>query len=348
VPDSTPGAGGAALVADLKILADRIGPCKYDATAAPTADDDENDGYRVGSRWFNLTTQDEYICIDATATAAVWIATTLAPGSVGTSDLADLAVTTAKLAAGAVTVAKIAPFGEGETLLFGCGCCGIIHGCDDAGTPYLSIAHPTRLCLETGCIITAGSICAGPIVRGTCLVAAEAVVAGTCAHAKLVFASCCGIVGCSDFAALPAGCLCTTKAELDSTYYNAEMAFLKSEANCMYLMCVRACGGPAQLQVNWSDGVGLANLGKLIVGECLQGGCQVESPLLTVTCGNVDCNLVVGEAITAGLLSACAVVGGEQLLVPGNQCEVTRNMYWDGTDLMVYTGAAWVCFCQKS
>jgi len=254
----------------------------------------------------------------------VWLPTTQAPGSIGTSDLANLAVTTAKLAADAATAAKIAPFAEGETLLFGCDCCGIVHGCDGAGTPYLSIAHAGRLCLESACIITAGNLAAGAIIGAACLLGS------TCVEAKLLYASCCGILGLSDYAALPAGCLCTTKAELASSYYDAEVAFLKPSANCMYLMCIGASGSPTQLQVDWSGGVGLANLGDLVCAKCFCGECEMASTL-----------------ICAVTLLANKIDGAEQLLVPDSQCAVARNLHWDGSDLMIYTGAAWVCLCQK-
>jgi len=42
------------------------------ATVAPTASDSTSNGYSVGSNWFNTTTQKLYICVDATATSAIW------------------------------------------------------------------------------------------------------------------------------------------------------------------------------------------------------------------------------------------------------------------------------------
>lgn len=42
------------------------------ATAAPTANDDSGDGYAVGSLWCDVTNDNVYVCIDATATAAIW------------------------------------------------------------------------------------------------------------------------------------------------------------------------------------------------------------------------------------------------------------------------------------
>ncbi len=45
---------------------------KVDATTAPTAGDDANDGYAVGSLWIDVTNDVLYVCVDATATAAIW------------------------------------------------------------------------------------------------------------------------------------------------------------------------------------------------------------------------------------------------------------------------------------
>lgn len=44
----------------------------YAATAAPTINDDEGDGYSVGSRWFDTTSNRIWECIDPSAGAAVW------------------------------------------------------------------------------------------------------------------------------------------------------------------------------------------------------------------------------------------------------------------------------------
>lgn len=48
----------------------------YGATSAPTINDDITQGYAVGSRWLDVTNDDEYVCLDATAGAAVWKKTT--------------------------------------------------------------------------------------------------------------------------------------------------------------------------------------------------------------------------------------------------------------------------------
>ncbi len=46
------------------------------ATQAPTGTDDTNSGYSPGSLWVDTTNDKAYVCLDATATAAVWEETT--------------------------------------------------------------------------------------------------------------------------------------------------------------------------------------------------------------------------------------------------------------------------------
>lgn len=53
----------------------------WDATSAPTVDDDVDLGYAVGSRWIDVTGAKEYVCLDATDGAAVWIETTAGAGA---------------------------------------------------------------------------------------------------------------------------------------------------------------------------------------------------------------------------------------------------------------------------
>ncbi|MCE9567667.1 MAG: hypothetical protein K8U57_37175 [Planctomycetes bacterium] len=45
----------------------------YAGTTAPTTSNDSTQDYGIGSRWLDTTNKLEYICVDATATAAVWI-----------------------------------------------------------------------------------------------------------------------------------------------------------------------------------------------------------------------------------------------------------------------------------
>lgn len=73
------------------------------AAVAPTANEDSGDGYSVGSRWINTTTDKEYVCLDASVGAAVWTETTAAGGggslTVQEEDASpsDAAVTTIKV-----------------------------------------------------------------------------------------------------------------------------------------------------------------------------------------------------------------------------------------------------------
>lgn len=53
---------------------------KLDATAAPAVTDDANDGYQIGSRWVDVTADEEYVAVDVSVGAAVWKTTTAAGG----------------------------------------------------------------------------------------------------------------------------------------------------------------------------------------------------------------------------------------------------------------------------
>jgi len=56
---------------------------KFDATTAPTANEDSGDGYAVGSFWHDITNDKSYVCLDASVGAAVWIETTQSGGGAG-------------------------------------------------------------------------------------------------------------------------------------------------------------------------------------------------------------------------------------------------------------------------
>lgn len=67
---------------------------KYDATAAPGVNNDVDEGYKVGSFWFDVTNDDAYVCLDNTDGAAVWVQIDAAGGAV---DAADVTYTPAVL-----------------------------------------------------------------------------------------------------------------------------------------------------------------------------------------------------------------------------------------------------------
>lgn len=55
----------------------------FSASAAPAVTDDSASGYVVGSRWIDTTNDAEYVCVDNTASAAVWVQTTGGGGGGG-------------------------------------------------------------------------------------------------------------------------------------------------------------------------------------------------------------------------------------------------------------------------
>jgi hypothetical protein len=58
---------------DTGLSATNVVKCKFDATSAPTVDNDVDEEYTVGSRWLDITNLKSYVCLDNTDGAAVWI-----------------------------------------------------------------------------------------------------------------------------------------------------------------------------------------------------------------------------------------------------------------------------------
>ena len=83
---------------------------KFDATVDPTANEDSGDGYSVGSRWINVTDDKAFICLDATLTAAVWLAVTSPVTTKG--DLYTFSTIAARLGVGADGTTLEADSGE--------------------------------------------------------------------------------------------------------------------------------------------------------------------------------------------------------------------------------------------
>lgn len=72
------------------------------AISDPGATDDSGSGYAVGSRWINVTLDKEFVCLDATASSAVWTETTAgaAGGEANTSSNAGAGEGLAKAKSG--------------------------------------------------------------------------------------------------------------------------------------------------------------------------------------------------------------------------------------------------------
>ena len=59
------------------------GANRFDGTTAPTANEDSADGYTPGSIWVDTTNDVAYVCVDASAAAAVWTEITQSGGGGG-------------------------------------------------------------------------------------------------------------------------------------------------------------------------------------------------------------------------------------------------------------------------
>ena len=91
VGNSTPAqAGGAAIDGNMRELADRVGPVASIVGTPGLTDDSANTSgngtFQQWSKWRNLSTDDIYVCVDATPTAAVWVLVTAGGGGVGGAD----------------------------------------------------------------------------------------------------------------------------------------------------------------------------------------------------------------------------------------------------------------------
>lgn len=91
----------------------------YSATSDPTSTDDTNAGYAIGSKWVNTTSDEAFICLDATASAAVWASLTASGTDINAKVSSDDTTTgflEDKIVAGSnVTITTLNPGGN-ETL----------------------------------------------------------------------------------------------------------------------------------------------------------------------------------------------------------------------------------------
>jgi len=66
----------------------------FASTGNPSSSDDSTDSYAVGSRWINISTDKEYVCLDSSSGAAVWTETTQAGSTGGEANTASNTNTT--------------------------------------------------------------------------------------------------------------------------------------------------------------------------------------------------------------------------------------------------------------
>ena len=83
--------GTAGVGEDAGVAASNVTKNKFDATSAPTVNNDTDEGYTVGSKWYDVTADLGYVCLDNTDGAAVWIEIT----SLGTTTFTGLTDTPA-------------------------------------------------------------------------------------------------------------------------------------------------------------------------------------------------------------------------------------------------------------
>lgn len=83
------------------------------AVTPPTATDDSTLNYSIGSRWVDVLTDEEYVCVDASPTVAVWKSTTASGSGSGNLLLSGNTISSTNLNGDI----NILPDGTGEVLL---------------------------------------------------------------------------------------------------------------------------------------------------------------------------------------------------------------------------------------
>lgn len=124
----------------------------------PTVNNDTTEGYVVGSRWFNTTADREFVCLDNTDGAAVWLDTTsvgsgdvVGPGSSTNNALARFDGTTGKLIQNSLTTMDDngeITFTEGTTatkgIIYPNNLPDAFHFEDSSGNSYLQFISTTN------------------------------------------------------------------------------------------------------------------------------------------------------------------------------------------------------------
>lgn len=90
IPSGTiPNPAGGKLRDDLMRLAERSPESNFEATTAPTVDDDVSSGYYPGSLWLNTLTEEVFVCISNGVGTAVWSAVAFT-GDLGSAAFLDV------------------------------------------------------------------------------------------------------------------------------------------------------------------------------------------------------------------------------------------------------------------
>ena len=147
----------------------------FSATSNPTINDDSGDGYSVGSRWINLTTDNEYVLLDSSSGAAVWKNTTPTLGSlaslssVANSNMANMAARTVKVNA-TNSAAQPTDFAlTSKQFLI----------CNDAGNALIAGSFGSGLTVTGGVVTSSGSGTVTSVTAGDGLSGGSITTSGT-------------------------------------------------------------------------------------------------------------------------------------------------------------------------
>jgi hypothetical protein len=130
------------------------------ANSDPGASNDNIQGYTVGSRWVNLETDTEYVCVNNATGAASWIATTTG-GSSGANALADLTDVTS--ASGTQNFVLAAPASGGSGLYSG----RLLADSDIPAIPASKITSGTLPLTQGGLGVNAVAFSGIPLITGS-------------------------------------------------------------------------------------------------------------------------------------------------------------------------------------
>ncbi len=294
------------------------------AVTAPSATDDSALGYSVGSHWIDTVSQEGYVALDVTPTAAVWRSITsvgtsaITDGSVGSADIAADAITTDKvldgtiiaddIAANTITAGNISAGAVGASELASSGVtagsyslASISVDADGRITSASSGSAPTADVTSVG-DATSGDIFTDGVNNGTKLVYEGAVVDGN--QTTLTFA---GEPAADNIITIPnvTGTLLTTA---DSGVVDSTIILNDTIANT---------------DINSAAGISFSKMASLTAGNILLGN---VSNVPTGTAISGDATLDSAGALT---IANNSVDGTDIALGSDAQGDI---MYYDGTD----------------